>query len=160
MFQTFWGVALELNPLLEYYIVITELLDSYSGGHSQLTKESTPYDYEYFETQIKDKSPYFKMEQKDFTSYIFKVIDDDGNESLDEVRKFLNKYKLPSVNTILYGPPGTGKTYNSVKYAVGTIDDKYSQDGTKTYSDYVKKFNELKAAGRIAFTTFHQSYGY
>lgn len=160
LFQTFWGVALELNPLLEYYIVITELLDSYSGGHSQLTKESTPYDYEYFETQIKDKTPYFKMEQKDFTSYIFKVIDDDGNESLDEVRKFLNKYKLPSVNTILYGPPGTGKTYNSVKYAVGTIDDKYSQDGTKTYSDYVKNFNELKAAGQIAFTTFHQSYGY
>ena len=185
LFQIFDGVALELNPLLEYYIVITELLDSYSGGHSQLTKEKTPYDYEYFETQIKDKSPYFKMEQEDFISHIFKVIDDDGNESLDEVQKFLNgieqtsnkpmesdeeekmsskkensEYKLLSVNTILYGPPGTGKTYNSVKYAVGTIDDKYSQDGTKTYSDYVKKFNELKADGQIAFTTFHQSYGY
>ena len=123
--------------------------------------------------------------KKFYLSHIFKVIDDDGNESLDEVQKFLKKfekksnkpmesdeeekmnsnkenseYKLPSVNTILYGPPGTGKTYNSIKYAVGTIDDKYSQDGTKTYSDYVKKFNELKAAGQIAFTTFHQSYGY
>lgn len=185
LFQIFDGVALELNPLLEYYIVITELLDSYSGGHSQLTKEKTPYDYEYFETQIKDKSPYFKMEQEDFISHIFKVIDDDGNESLDEVQKFLNgieqtsnkpmesdeeekmsskkensEYKLLSVNTILYGPPGTGKTYNSVKYAVGTIDDKYSQDGTKTYTDYVNRFNELKAVGQIAFTTFHQSYGY
>ena len=67
---------------------------------------------------------------------------------------------LSSVNTILYGPPGTGKTYNSIKYAVDTIDRKFNRDSAKTYTDYVNKFNELKAVGQIAFTTFHQSYGY
>lgn len=67
---------------------------------------------------------------------------------------------LPSVNTILYGPPGTGKTYNSIKYAVDTVDTKFTQDGIKGYPAYIKKFNELKEVGRIAFTTFHQSYGY
>ena len=64
------------------------------------------------------------------------------------------------MNTILYGPPGTGKTYNSIKYAVDTVDTKFNQDGRKYYSDYIEKFNELKEVGQITFTTFHQSYGY
>lgn len=170
-------------PNLKNYLVITEIKDVPENGTIQFTQGGKEDD---FIKEIGNSKPYIIMDPKKFyLSHIFKVIDDDGNESLDEVQKFLKKfekksnkpmesdeeekmnsnkenseYKLPSVNTILYGPPGTGKTYNSIKYAVGTIDDKYSQDGTKTYSDYVKKFNELKAAGQIAFTTFHQSYGY
>ena len=48
------------------------------------------------------------------------------------------------MNTILYGPPGTGKTYNSIKYAIDTVDTKFNQDGLKIYTDYIEKFNELK----------------
>ena len=133
---------------------------------------------------IEQQKSNFNFENKGVNSYFFNIADENV-ESLNDIKQFLRNLDnldngeeeknmseneqiitynhekcLSSVNTILYGPPGTGKTYNSVKYAVGTIDDKYSQDGTKTYSDYVKKFNELKAAGQIAFTTFHQSYGY
>lgn len=139
---------------------------------------------EQFVNNINQQKSDFYFENNRSKSYFFKIIDKKNNEKLDEVKKFLKEFenkgnievmdasrmekeekrdslpKLVPVNRILYGPPGTGKTYNSIKYAVDTIDDKYSQDGTKTYSDYVKKFNELKADNQIAFTTFHQSYGY
>ena len=68
-------------------------------------------------------------------------------------------------NIILYGPPGTGKTYNSVIYAVAIC----GEDGTleevekKAEEDYVavkNRYEQLREQGRIAFTTFHQSYGY
>ena len=87
--------------------------------------------------------------------------DDSSKSSSSRITKRSNSdnFILPSVNTILFGPPGTGKTYNSIKYAVDTVDTKFNQDG-KDYTDYIKKFNELKEVGRIAFTTFHQSYGY
>ena len=62
-------------------------------------------------------------------------------------------------NLILYGPPGTGKTYNSATYAVAICDEK-SVDELTDYDAVMKRYNELKEAGRIAFTTFHQSYGY
>lgn len=62
-------------------------------------------------------------------------------------------------NLILYGPPGTGKTYNSATYAVAICDGK-SVDELTDYDAVMARYNELKEAGRIAFTTFHQSYGY
>lgn len=62
-------------------------------------------------------------------------------------------------NLILYGPPGTGKTYNSATYAVAICDGK-SVDELTDYDAVMTRYNELKKAGRIAFTTFHQSYGY
>lgn len=64
-------------------------------------------------------------------------------------------------NIILYGPPGTGKTYNSVIYAVAICDDRAIEDVRKEeYSTVLTRYNELRSAGRIVFTTFHQSYGY
>lgn len=62
-------------------------------------------------------------------------------------------------NLILYGPPGTGKTYNSATYAVAICDGKSVEELTD-YDAVMVRYNELKKAGRIAFTTFHQSYGY
>ncbi len=65
------------------------------------------------------------------------------------------------LNTILYGPPGTGKTYNTVNYAVAICEDKSFEDVKReNYSEVLGRFNDLKKKGRIAFTTFHQSYGY
>lgn len=64
-------------------------------------------------------------------------------------------------NIILYGPPGTGKTYNTVKYAVAICEGKpLSEYDQMDYVDILRKFENYKAQGRIAFTTFHQSYGY
>lgn len=179
-FTNFNKTPCEELPNLAKYLVIIFFENRCEAEHVY-TVISAEQAEEFFYKVESDKSK-FRFKNKDGISYFFKVIDDNNNEQLDEVKEFLedfqyegssnsmgdankekneiDEYTLPSVNTILYGPPGTGKTYNSVKYAVGTIDEKYSQDGTKTYNDYVKKFNELKAAGRIAFTTFHQSYGY
>lgn len=72
-----------------------------------------------------------------------------------------------NLNTILYGPPGTGKTYNTVLYAVAICDGNKSLDDLKEeakskdgYNKIIDRYNELIDQGRIAFTTFHQSYGY
>ncbi|MCI8638976.1 MAG: AAA domain-containing protein [Coprococcus sp.] len=64
-------------------------------------------------------------------------------------------------NRILYGPPGTGKTYSTAIYAVA-ICDKLDIDIVKEmdYNEVMIRYRELLSAGRVAFTTFHQSYGY
>ena len=75
-----------------------------------------------------------------------------------------NTNSLPmkqSLNTILYGPPGTGKTYNTADYAVAIIEGKSVEDIQQENHDEVhKRFLGYKEQKRIAFTTFHQSYGY
>jgi 5-methylcytosine-specific restriction protein B len=64
-------------------------------------------------------------------------------------------------NTILYGPPGTGKTYSTVIYAVAIIEDKsVSEVGAEDYGEVFGRYLKYKEDGLIAFTTFHQSFGY
>ena len=66
-----------------------------------------------------------------------------------------NKFEL---NLILYGPPGTGKTYNTVIRAVKIIENEnFIDDG---YDNIKARYDKYLEKGRIAFTTFHQSYGY
>lgn len=72
---------------------------------------------------------------------------------------------MDTKNIILYGPPGTGKTYNTVKYAVAIIEEKSIEDiEAETVKDgydaILKRYKEYKDNKQIAFTTFHQSYGY
>lgn len=71
----------------------------------------------------------------------------------------VNKTTIFDYNTILYGPPGTGKTYNTAIYAVAMCDGKRVEELTD-YDLVMARYNELKEENRIAFTTFHQSYGY
>lgn len=67
-------------------------------------------------------------------------------------------------NIILYGPPGTGKTYNTMVYAVAIIERKSLDDVkaeiSEDYGEVKNRYEKYKANGQIAFTTFHQSYGY
>ncbi|WKG33412.1 AAA family ATPase [Priestia aryabhattai] len=64
-------------------------------------------------------------------------------------------------NMILYGPPGTGKTYNTVTYAVSIIENQSLEKiQSEDYASVFKRYVFYKYQGRIAFTTFHQSYGY
>ena len=76
------------------------------------------------------------------------------------VEEEMKKIK-PELNTILYGPPGTGKTYNTVNYAVAICENKNIEDvQSEEYEKVLYRYNKLKKEGRIAFTTFHQSFGY
>ena len=100
-----------------------------------------------YETQIleavKKLIPYYKH-----------VIDKkDGDDMMNE--------QIFDKNMILYGPPGTGKTYSTAIYAVAICDG--LDIGTvkaQRYEDVIARYHELLDEGRVAFTTFHQSYGY
>ena len=70
-----------------------------------------------------------------------------------------------SKNTILFGPPGTGKTYHTVIYAVAIIENKTVTEVIREaevagYAAVKNRFDDYKSKGKIAFVTFHQSYGY
>lgn len=66
-----------------------------------------------------------------------------------------------SKNTILYGPPGTGKTYGTAVYAAAIIEKKAIEEvKAEPYDEVFARYNKYKEDGLVAFTTFHQSYGY
>jgi len=76
----------------------------------------------------------------------------------------MNNKTIFDHNTILYGPPGTGKTYNTVIYAVAIVEGKdineVKEEAKINYKAVKVRYEEYKTSGQIAFTTFHQSYGY
>ena len=79
----------------------------------------------------------------------------EDHDNIKEGKKIMDK------NVILYGPPGTGKTYNTVIKAVDICDaDIKDRVKPANYAEYLKRYRELVSEERIAFTTFHQSYGY
>ncbi len=91
-------------------------------------------------------------------------------EALSEIdiMKYLDKTSKTQIdmplNTILYGPPGTGKTYNTVVYAVSIIEERsfeeIANEASEDYESVKSRYDKYISDGRIAFTTFHQSYGY
>ncbi|MCA1052786.1 AAA family ATPase [Priestia aryabhattai] len=75
----------------------------------------------------------------------------------EERKNMLNSTK----NLILYGPPGTGKTYKSVIYSVAIVEEKTIDEiSEEEYMAVIERYKAYKKEGKIAFTTFHQSYGY
>ncbi|WP_051333471.1 AAA family ATPase [Aliagarivorans marinus] len=67
------------------------------------------------------------------------------------------------LNQILYGPPGTGKTYHTVTAAVKAADFPFYQRWKAergTREELQERYEQLVNDKRIAFVTFHQSYGY
>jgi len=72
-----------------------------------------------------------------------------------------------NLNTILFGPPGTGKTFHTVNYALSIVDPVFYEENKNDRKELVKRFRELLITdwdnpkqGRIAATTFHQSFTY
>jgi len=64
-------------------------------------------------------------------------------------------------NIILCGTPGTGKTYSTVLYAVSIIEEKpFDAIKAEDYSAVFARYLQYKEDGLVAFTTFHQSFGY
>ena len=88
----------------------------------------------------------------------------DVREQVKKGKEALKKYNSKvyyDKNIILYGPPGTGKTYNTAIYAVAICDEKaLSEVEAMPYDEVLVRYRELRSEGKIAFTTFHQSYGY
>lgn len=120
---------------------------------------------EYFEYEIakaiRDLMPYYEFvvtNGKSEKSEKMKEQEQMNNEDTLAAQNDLQHYPR---NLILYGPPGTGKTYNSVIYAVAICEGN-SVDTLKqeNYSEILKRYRKYTKEGRIAFTTFHQSYGY
>lgn len=91
------------------------------------------------------------------------VLSDANNDTDISVRKE-NNMNTYSKNMILYGPPGTGKTFNTVIYAVAICEGKtineVSDEAKADYASVKSRYDQLMKEERIAFTTFHQSYGY
>lgn len=120
---------------------------------------------EYFEYEIaqavRDLMPYYDYVVSNSQSKMKTKINDDFSTNLnnDSIKNAANYPK----NLILYGPPGTGKTYNSIIYAVAICEkEKATLEDIKTekYPDVIARYKDYVKKGRIAFTTFHQSYGY
>ena len=103
---------------------------------------------------------------------VFGWMKEDEQEGSDSAMSSENNSLGISLNTILYGPPGTGKTYNTTAYAVAICenepleriqDEMEHPEEYKNGEDYKtvkERFEKYKKEGRIAFVTFHQSYGY
>jgi len=67
---------------------------------------------------------------------------------------------LEPINKILFGPPGTGKTYRTVNEALRILDPELLATHGDRREALKTRFDELAAAGRIRFVTFHQSFSY
>ncbi len=64
-------------------------------------------------------------------------------------------------NLILYGPPGTGKTWSTKGHAVAICDELAEDDALLADREALtKRYNDLRALGRIRLITFHQNYAY
>lgn len=114
-----------------------------------------PYERKDTKRIIKESLEAFE-ELKPFYEHIIKGRIHSLNKKVEEGEKM--NYDS---NIILYGPPGTGKTYNTIYYAVAICENK-DLDTIKeeSYTGVLKRYNDYKNAGKIEFTTFHQSYGY
>lgn len=64
------------------------------------------------------------------------------------------------LNTILYGPPGTGKTYTTINKALSILAPELEPATNPNRAQLKQRFDELQAAKRIEFVTFHQSFSY
>lgn len=105
-------------------------------------------------TQRENKAPTSSYKQSEGTPP-----NSDGIPDNSVVRE-TNRYKIPK-NLILYGAPGTGKTYSSILYAVAIIEEKsFLEIKAEDYSAVFIRYLKYKEDGLVAFTTFHQSFGY
>ncbi|QGM80350.1 AAA family ATPase [Otariodibacter oris] len=110
------------------------------------------------------------IENQNSKKYKKQVQSPQVNTQMKQNSKSNNTTTIP-LNRILYGPPGTGKTYKTTELAVECVDPNWYAKLTQQYPEPEQysverrnklkvRYDELTAEGRIAFTTFHQSFAY
>jgi len=84
-----------------------------------------------------------------------------ATDSTNSATTMLTTQQIHPSNILLYGTPGTGKTYSTAFYAVSIIEEKaLAETKEEEYSAVFSRYLKYKEDGLIAFTTFHQSFGY
>lgn len=98
----------------------------------------------------------------DVQGFAWMVLDDGWipAEEEDEMETTPAAASMAPLNTILYGPPGTGKTFHSRLHAVAICDGRPEADRLAQTGGLQARYEALRAAGRIGFVTFHQSFSY
>ena len=124
-------------------------------------KEMTTGDTEFLESPVDE----LEKSAEDSVSFCEEnLLSSEEADSSDDYEVLDDTMTDVAKNTILYGPPGTGKTYQTVVYAVAIVENEplnsIEAEAKKSYSAVLERYNWYKADGLIAFTTFHQSYGY
>jgi len=80
--------------------------------------------------------------------------------TVDDLLEMKSEFEMDK-NIIIFGAPGTGKTYSTVQYAVSIVEEKpLSFVKQEDYKTVFARYLKYKEDGLIAFTTFHQSFGY
>jgi hypothetical protein len=92
----------------------------------------------------------------------FSVVDEQQQRAAFKSASVVTANSTPfAKNIILCGTPGTGKTYSTVLYAVSIIEEKpFDAIKAEDYSTVFARYLKHKEDGLVAFTTFHQSFGY
>ena len=102
------------------------------------------------------------LEFKNFEKHLerrkltYKKADDDNDKI--EYEEEDDESLSPPLNQILFGPPGTGKTYHTVNKAIEIVNPDFDLDQDRVIVK--EEFDRLLEAGRVVFTTFHQSMSY
>ncbi|MGG2056327.1 AAA family ATPase [Lysinibacillus pakistanensis] len=129
-------------------------------------------DGEYKKVQLVYVLTHEQIQQKTLTNdQIYKKLDEAFENLLGYYNLVVGKVKhtktdveeasMYEKNIVLYGPPGTGKTYHTVIYAVAIIENiSIEKLVSESYEEVLTRYIDYKKAGQIAFTTFHQSFGY
>lgn len=160
--------------------IVQGTINSYIGSIDTMFKKNNVNVYEIIDVEsarhiyneCKKGGRFFDYSQKDhnqFRSAVKVFISFLDDRTLGEKPSFSNEKKdnsdgvsiasCSSLNIIFYGAPGTGKTYRTINKALEILDKSFI-DSNPERIKLKKRFDQLLAEGKIAFTTFHQSFSY
>lgn len=150
------GCALNLGKRVKKYFEKPGCMDGDKERYFSLPFQGKNIASESGEYYVYRIRPELKAALEEMDLTMFSPYYDDNEKEVEDVTDVQF-----AKNMILYGPPGTGKTYSTVVYAVAIIEGKtFDEVKEESYTEVLKRYNQYKEEGLIAFTTFHQSYGY